>query len=479
MNLTHRSFNFSFLFCAILLSANILPSQDIFNSEANSRNKKEEILKSEKAFTVPVTYQGVYQEVLKNFGEIDNQSELDSRVDNFLSYKVTQKYSPIFRDGLVAINSLDLFYSNEKSNNNVSYYNTQGELVIPKGRYTLGSAFGDGRAFAVDINQELHLIDTKGNSIKKLKFDASGVCGVFSDGLAPVRYDPSGGYDEQIFYIDKQGDIAFSKITYQGEKVELIDAWSFSDGLAAVFFRPRPEYGYSEPLCGYINTKGEVILANPKWRSVRKFSDGLAAVQLKDPSDAYSNLGWEYINKSGESVIDLLFENAYAFSDGLAPVKYGGSWGYIDKKGVFKIQPSFSYASPFSDGRALVIDLTQTSNTINSVLREGRNYLDYYRDRYFPWFTKLNQTLPSQMKFINTSGEVVSNELVALPFSDGLAATFRIEDQNIKELLQGKFRITFIKSGSSKIFSTVNIMIFVVSALSILLVAVIRNKNKK
>ncbi|MFB8790419.1 MAG: S-layer homology domain-containing protein [Potamolinea sp.] len=48
------------------------------------------------------------------------------------------------------------------------------------------------------------------------------------------------------------------------------------------------------------------------------------------------------------------FEQADAFSEGLARVKIGEKWGYIDNKGNLVIQPQVDEANSFSEGVALV-----------------------------------------------------------------------------------------------------------------------------
>ena len=55
------------------------------------------------------------------------------------------------------------------------------------------------------------------------------------------------------------------------------------------------------------------------------FSEGVAAVWIGP--------GWGYIDKTGKIAIQPLFTFAHAFSEGLAVVQMGFQWGYIDKTG--------------------------------------------------------------------------------------------------------------------------------------------------
>lgn len=63
---------------------------------------------------------------------------------------------------------------------------------------------------------------------------------------------------------------------------------------------------------------------------------------------------WGYINSTGKVVIDLQFELAFNFQEGLATIKQGGKYGYIDKTGRFVIEPKFDFASSFHEGFASV-----------------------------------------------------------------------------------------------------------------------------
>ena len=63
---------------------------------------------------------------------------------------------------------------------------------------------------------------------------------------------------------------------------------------------------------------------------------------------------WGFIDEQGEVVIELNFDHAYDFSEGLALVKYGTKWGYIDAKGEFAIQPRFDKGWSFKGELARV-----------------------------------------------------------------------------------------------------------------------------
>lgn len=59
---------------------------------------------------------------------------------------------------------------------------------------------------------------------------------------------------------------------------------------------------------------------------------------------------WGYIDKTGKIIINLQFDGAWSFSEGLALVEIGKRQGYIDKTGKFIINPQFSGPGNFLKG---------------------------------------------------------------------------------------------------------------------------------
>lgn len=61
-----------------------------------------------------------------------------------------------------------------------------------------------------------------------------------------------------------------------------------------------------------------------------------------------------YINRTGKIIIPLKFDEAWGFSEGLAPVRVGQDWGYINVSGNMVIKPQFFEARKFKENRARV-----------------------------------------------------------------------------------------------------------------------------
>ncbi|MHB8654592.1 MAG: WG repeat-containing protein [Terriglobia bacterium] len=99
-----------------------------------------------------------------------------------------------------------------------------------------------------------------------------------------------------------------------------------------------------------------------------------------------------YINKKGKFVVSPIYENAWTYFEGLAPVKLAGKWGYVDPTGKVMIVPQFEDGAPrYSIG----------------VFREGLAEVK----------------IGSQWGFINKQGQVVIRPrfVASFGFSNGLA----------------------------------------------------------
>lgn len=98
---------------------------------------------------------------------------------------------------------------------------------------------------------------------------------------------------------------------------------------------------------GFINEQGaEIVPPDGKYQWGRDFSEGMAIVGKKNEK------GWRdyagFINKSGEVIIPLVYQDANNFGEGLAPVKKDNKWGFIDKSGKTIIPFDYYEAYTFS-----------------------------------------------------------------------------------------------------------------------------------
>lgn len=100
--------------------------------------------------------------------------------------------------------------------------------------------------------------------------------------------------------------------------LEITGGSGFSEGLASVCV--NGEYVYIDKL-------GNIVL---NCGATDNFFNGLV-VDAKEVGRMQYKYG--YLDKQGNVAIDYIYDQAYSFQDGLAPVQKDGKWAYIDTKG--------------------------------------------------------------------------------------------------------------------------------------------------
>ncbi len=61
-----------------------------------------------------------------------------------------------------------------------------------------------------------------------------------------------------------------------------------------------------------------------------------------------------YVNNKGDLIVPLIYDEAFAFSEGRAPVRVDTKWGYLDSTGKMVIEPMYEEAGSFREGFACV-----------------------------------------------------------------------------------------------------------------------------
>ena len=127
-------------------------------------------------------------------------------------------------------------------------------------------------------------------------------------------------------------------------------AVKFSEGLAAVKLKEK---------WGFIDTTGKEVIPFKFWRT-GSFSEGLAAARY-----VYGGSG--FIDKTGKEVIPFEFQWVGNFSEGLAAVQRNNKWGFIDKMGKLVIPLNYKNVGKFSEGLAAV----QCNNKWGAIDKNG------------------------------------------------------------------------------------------------------------
>lgn len=258
----------------------------------------------------------------------------------------------------------------------------------------------------------------------------------FSEGFAAVKLGDKWGF------IDKKGK-AICKFQYD-------DVNPFSGGLAAVCLK----YAW-----GFIDTSGKTVI-EPKYSKVHNFNSGFALVftanpkgpglkgLLVDPKGAETVLDDDfnaygasenlvvagrnsrkntcYLDKKGKVALEIDYEFAGEFHEGLAYAKVKGKFGYIDLKGNLVIPAVYLTADDFSGGFAKVKLGTYLYTFIDKkgvpINQKGWPYLGPRFDDGLCWFKDVDG---ASSGFINMKGEEALlyrfNSYADSCFSEGLA----------------------------------------------------------
>lgn len=211
-------------------------------------------------------------------------------IDKSGSYAIAPRYWDAHRhsEGLAAVQS-----------GSWSFIDRSGKTVFG-GRYTSAGRFREGRAavwvavggrLGTAVRRYCYFVDKNGKAPHTFSDQADG-CGEFEAGRAPASLK-SGG----------------------------------------------------QLLWGFMDADGDFAI-KAEFRKVRRFSDGLCAVQ-----DQRSG-AWGFIGFDGAYVLRPEYEAADDFVDGIAPVKREGSWVYIDKRGKIVLPTRYQDAMPMISRKA-------------------------------------------------------------------------------------------------------------------------------
>lgn len=223
---------------------------------------------------------------------------------------------------------------------------------------------------------------------------------IFTDGIATIAKDGKYGI------VNNSGEYIVEPIyDYIAE---------FHDGMCAFFIQDIS----NGVKIGYFNNKGEVAIEpipadlqlDSGYSYDYNFHNGLA--MYRQPQ----SYKYGFIDKSGNFVIEPVYEWAGAFNGKLAPVTKGNKFGYINTLGTLVIPYKYVFAEVFSDGLAAVY------NGISwGYIDETGSYV-----------------IPSQFgSYEGHDGEDVAN-----PFIDGYAAVYLGKGQAYRsDVYKGQFAL--------------------------------------
>jgi hypothetical protein len=216
---------------------------------------------------------------------------------------------------------------------NWGFIDHTGKVVIPP-TFAQAQDFSDGLAAVLD-GDKWGFIDKTGAWKIPAKYMSAGN---FADGVVPVySFETDANSCAKGQLIDKQGKVLMDVKNFGMSNTNDDRPMQFTEGLLCVM--------NDKALCGYVNTKGKFVIA-PAFDNARAFSQGVAAA-CKDNK-------WGLIDKHGAWLLKPQYEDVLYSGEGLVPVKIGGKWGFVNKQGAQVIKPQFDSAEPFSESVAHV-----------------------------------------------------------------------------------------------------------------------------
>lgn len=216
--------------------------------------------------------------------------------------------------------------------------NTNGKIIILS-QIDILSDFYKEVAIA-RIKEKYGLIDNKGNVISYFNFEVESSeyrpsSTKFSDSLAMIPI-----LDKGLLFVNEIGKVEL--ILNSGYKTS-----GFNEGLATITFK--------DGSVGVIDKTGNYIInpTSPNEQSISVPSEGLVRTGkhfIESGETAY----WKYFNKEGKVELEVSYDYAGDFVEGVAQVLVNKKWGYMDKNGKIAILPQFDLTENFKEGLAAV-----------------------------------------------------------------------------------------------------------------------------
>lgn len=285
-------------------------------------------------------------------------------------------------------------------------------------------------------SEELHLKDILNQELS----NDSCLCTIYDCEFD--RYHEGIMYSNKIFVIQDNGSIVPAKnyvceyVDYGlvqffngnlDDETELILSsrkWGYFDyetGDIAI----TPQYDYAGPFYGelalvikagkkgFIDPAGNEVISViwdevKKGRIERKWISG-ELVEECDPWVVRGGDKWGYIDKKGEIVIPLKFDDASVFEGDYAQVKIGDQWGYINKNGQMVINAEYEDVDSFKWIQDCYIARVKKAGKYGFIKNDGSYVAEcYFRDAFEFWDlgyagVKVNH----KWSVINTSGHFV------------------------------------------------------------------------
>ena len=253
----------------------------------------------------------------------------------------------------------------------VWFYVNAEDLSSDYTYFDFAGRIGEDGIRLVLTDNKCYLANSKGVIQGFIKFTPEE-CGVFADGLIPIKYN--GKYS----YYNVLGDVEFD-----GKEFDF--AGTFAKGSAAVckdgkwFIIDKNGNAVDDKTYedialfqdgSYTKNKVKLLKFGGKYHLINDDKD----LGEFDDADLLSDDGliavcvngkWGFVDTNGEMKIEPKYKDARSFSNGLAAVFDGTNWGFINKKGELAIEYQFPDVGYFDNyGNCMVADYVEEKLTV-------------------------------------------------------------------------------------------------------------------
>lgn len=198
------------------------------------------------------------------------------------------------------------FWSIQNNTTKLCGFINQSGKVIIRPKYSAVCPFSDGVSW-VNARDKWLLIDTAGKVLIDNPYIKNP--SQFKDNICEVETTSTIGNSstKNRVFIDKKGTVLFKKLYYD-------DIGSISDGL--MYYCKGEEYNSNYSEYGFIDKNGNLVIS-PKYYKVLDFSEGLAAVSIRNQDNQIVS---GYIDKNDREVIKFKYDYVGNFINGYAPI---------------------------------------------------------------------------------------------------------------------------------------------------------------
>ncbi len=297
-------------------------------------------------------------------------------------------------------------YDRISDDNTWGYTNTNGDTVIPLGKYNFLNPIDEHGMIYAQKGDKYGYIDIKQEILVPFIYEDLGV---FSEGLAPAKLNGKYGY------IDRRGEVI---IPFQYEN----QSYFYKCGLARVMIKNK---------WGFINQKGDQIIPIEFYKVDYNKVDSLVLVN--------QNAKWAFFNNKGIQLTDFIYDEIFedknlndeeCFMDnGLILVRKGKEYGYLGKdlKEIIGFG-QYEFAEPLNKNGYAIVSKNSFYGIINSkgqlevplkysLLKHPEGMYGGHYEEYYVW-------LNGRVGLLNENTELVTDVI----YDDIIRENVKIND---------------------------------------------------